>query len=224
MNANQKYSPVPAKSRLTLRDKILSIVKQKPKCSPEEVMRRCKSFTDDQVMHEIDQLHREALLRLQYVPNGAFALVPVKATEEQPVNRPQFKSAFPTILLIDGNMVDRDYYTQRLRVSLPESVVLHAVTGLSGLALCDRQPIDCVVLELDLPDISGFEVLLKLIPRAACPEIPVIILTRLSNPYLLQTAIKNGAAAALHKPLSSGDLLDQAIYKAMASVRRESKR
>ena len=37
---------------------------------------------------------------------------------------------------------------------------------------------------------SGFEVLVKLIPHAYHPEIAVVILTRLNNPYLLDAAIK----------------------------------
>src|SRR5215831_1542507 len=89
------------------------------------------------------------------------------------------------VLLIDGNQEDRNYYTKLLRISSPDLVVLHATTGQSGLALCTRQPIDCVVLEIDLPDMSGFEVLLKLIPRFQDPAIAVVILTRFANPYLL---------------------------------------
>ena len=63
-----------------------------------------------------------------------------------------------------------------------------------------------MVLEIDLPDLSGFEALAKLVPRAYHPEIAVIILTRLPNPFLLN-AIKNGAQVALQKTLGSGDLL-----------------
>jgi len=75
-----------------------------------------------------------------------------------------------------------------------------------------------VVLELDLPDMSGFEVLAKLVPRAYHPEIAVIILTRLPNPFLLDAAIKNGAQAALRKTFGSGDLLAPSILKAISKV------
>jgi DNA-binding NarL/FixJ family response regulator len=84
--------------------------------------------------------------------------------------------------------------------------------------MCARQPIDCVVLEIDLPDMSGFEVLAHLVPRAYHPEIAVIILTRLPNPFLLDLAIKNGAQVALHKTLGSGDLLAPSILKAISRV------
>ena len=40
---------------------------------------------------------------------------------------------------------------------------------------------------------------LQLVPCVLRPEIAVIIFTRLDNPYWLNTAITNGAQAALHK-------------------------
>ena len=129
-----------------------------------------------------------------------------------------------TILLIDGDHQDRDYYIQRLRASSPDYDVVQADTGQSGLNLCARQPIDCVVLEIDLPDMSGFEVLAKLVPRVYHPEIAIVVLTRLANHFLLELALKNGAQAAFHKPLASGDTLDTAILKAISTVRKEKLR
>ena len=133
-------------------------------------------------------------------------------------------SASSRILLIDGNPNDRDYYAHRLEVSLPGCRVVQATTGLAGIALCKEHPPDCVVLELDLPDISGFEVLLKLVPRVYRPEIAVIVLTENYSLHLLKAAITNGAQAALFKGMASGDILEKAILKAMATVQRDRKR
>lgn len=47
---------------------------------------------------------------------------------------------------------------------------------------------------------------------------PVPVLTRLTNPYLLDLALKNGAVAALFKGSTSGDILDKTILKALSSV------
>ena len=65
---------------------------------------------------------------------------------------------------------------------------------------------------------SGLEVLAKLVPRFYHPEIAVIILTRLPNPFLLDLAIKNGAQAALQKTVGSGDLLAPSILRAISRV------
>jgi DNA-binding NarL/FixJ family response regulator len=126
-----------------------------------------------------------------------------------------------SILLIDENPQDREYYAQRLQISSPDYDVVHAATGRSGLDLCARQPFECVILEIDLPDISGFEVLAKLVPRARHPEIAVIVLTRLPNQFLLDLAIQNGAQAAFCKAMTSGDMLDKTILKAISTVQKE---
>lgn len=71
---------------------------------------------------------------------------------------------------------------------------------------------------------SAFEVLVKLVPRAQHPEVAVIILTRLPNQHLWDTATKNGAQAVLYKPMTSGDMLFKAIFKAIAKVAKDHKR
>ncbi|MDF2459405.1 MAG: hypothetical protein K0S79_1821 [Nitrospira sp.] len=41
-------------------------------------------------------------------------------------------------------------------------VIFHAASGKAGISVCETVSIDCVVLEIDLADISGFEVLVQL--------------------------------------------------------------
>lgn len=130
-----------------------------------------------------------------------------------------------SILLIDDNDKDRRYYTHRLKVSSPyDYVIFEAVTGQAGLDLFKAHPIDCVILELGLPDMSGFEVLIKLVPIAQRPEIPVVVLTRFSNGSLIQVACQNGAFAALYKSPTSGDDLDMVVHKALATIPRDHKK
>ncbi len=124
-----------------------------------------------------------------------------------------------SILFIDGNAQDRWYYAHRLKLTSPDYVIFEAASGQAGLDLCSSQLIDCVILEIDLPDMSGFEVLAKLVPIAEYPKVPIIMLTRLSNPDLLDLARKNGAQAALRKIEISDGILDRTILKAIATVR-----
>lgn len=78
--------------------------------------------------------------------------------------------------------------------------------------------VDCVVLDLDMDDSSGFEVLLHLIPDRKRPEIAVVVLTRLKNPILQETVLHHGAQACLVKQCTSAGDLDGAIQKAIVSV------
>jgi CheY-like chemotaxis protein len=104
-------------------------------------------------------------------------------------------------------------------MSCPQYVVLEADSGAAGLAICQSQCVDCVVTELDLPDISGFQVLIELVSHPTHPEQAVIVLTHLRLLALDELARKNGALAYLIKSHASGDLLDIAIRDALAAVR-----
>jgi DNA-binding NarL/FixJ family response regulator len=125
------------------------------------------------------------------------------------------------ILLIDDHEKDRQYYAHRLKVSSPDRVIFEAPTGQAGLDLFKVYPIDCVILELALPDISGFVVLAKLIPIARRPQIPVVVLTEFSNQGLLEVAVTNGAFVSLPKITTYGDALDQVVHKAIATIPRD---
>ena len=123
-----------------------------------------------------------------------------------------------TILFIDGHDHDRQYWVKRLTISSPDWVILEAGTGAAGLSICQSQHIDCVVTELALSDMSGFKVLIDLVPRILHPRIAVIILSRLNFQTLAELALLNGAQTYLVKSRISGDELDRAIRKALATV------
>jgi DNA-binding NarL/FixJ family response regulator len=129
-----------------------------------------------------------------------------------------------SILLIDSNHKDREYNAQRLKASSSRYDVVQAATGHAGLDACARQPIDCVVLEINLPDMSGFEVLAYLVWNACHPQMAVVVLTGLSNEHLLELALKSGAQAALQKKTPSADQLEESILKAIATVKQDRER
>lgn len=129
-----------------------------------------------------------------------------------------------TVLLIDGNAKDLQYYAHRLSVSSPDYVIFEALTGQAGLDLYQSQSIDCVILELGLEDMSGFDILKKLVPIGRRPEVPVLILTRFTNQSLLEVARMSGALVTLQKDMTSGDHLHEVVSKAIATIPRDRKK
>ena len=126
--------------------------------------------------------------------------------------------ATTSVLFIDGYHSDRTYYADQLKCCSSDYEVLEAVDGQSGLSCYRSRRIDCVVLELDLPDMSGFQLLADLIPLAGRPNIAVLILTRLSSQPLWDLAKKKGAYACLLKHHTSQEDLDTVIQHAVALV------
>jgi len=100
----------------------------------------------------------------------------------------------------------------------PEYEILEAADGQSALDLYRSRPIDCVILELSLPDRSGFEILMELIPRVSSPRVPVIVLTRIPYRAVWELAKQQGAQACFHKQHTTAEELDRAIQRAIARV------
>ena len=123
-----------------------------------------------------------------------------------------------TILLIDDDQQDRTYWSNALRSAPYGYAVLEADSGESGFDLFRKHAVDCVVLDLDMPE-SGFFTLLQLIPDCDRPQVAVVILTKLMQPTLLNLAKTNGAYACLIKHVCSLEELTKTIQQAIASVK-----
>jgi DNA-binding NarL/FixJ family response regulator len=123
-----------------------------------------------------------------------------------------------TILLIDGYDQDRTYYADHLKHALSDCVILEAKDGQTGLDLYHSRRVDCCVTELQLGDMSGFNLLVQLVPRASQPAVAIVMLTRSSIPALGDIAKSNGAQAFLVKRLTTGEDLASVIEKAIAVV------
>ena len=128
------------------------------------------------------------------------------------------RSSSATVLMIDDNAEDLKSWSKLLSESSSQYLILKAQTVRTGLDLYKSQKVDCVVLDLDMDDSSGFEVLLHLIPDRKLPGIAVVVLTRLRNPTLHQTVLHHGAQVCLVKQCTSARDLDDAIQKAVCSV------
>lgn len=126
----------------------------------------------------------------------------------------------PTVLLVDPNKDDRQYWAHRLALASSKYVVLEADNGAAGLAICRWQRVDCVLVELSLTDMSGFQLLVQLVPRARHPDIAVIMLTRVALSTMRELALKNGAQAYLVKRQTSADILNHVIRDAISKVPR----
>ena len=129
-----------------------------------------------------------------------------------------------SVLFIDPNDTERTVFVEELKRRSSDYRILEATDGKSGLALYRSfQPIDCVILALELPDCSGFRVLVDLVPIARRPNIAVLMLTNNAQRGLHQFAIQNGAYACFVKAFTSGEDLDRAIQRAVAYVGRMPK-
>ncbi|MBI2189174.1 MAG: response regulator [Acidobacteria bacterium] len=91
------------------------------------------------------------------------------------------------------------------RILAPENVdILTAHSGAEALALARRLPLDLVILDVKLPDLSGVEVLRRIRRRDAV--VPVIIITSYGSPETVRAAMTLGAVDYLTKPFDSDEI------------------
>jgi CheY-like chemotaxis protein len=131
---------------------------------------------------------------------------------------PNLEPLTTSVLLIDGFSADRTYFANQLKHCSFDYQIIEATDGHSGLELYRSRRVDCVVLELTLPDRSGFEVLENLVSSVDRPQVAVIALTHLIHYGVWELAKQKGAYACLVKKLTSGEDLDRAIQQAVALV------
>jgi two-component system phosphate regulon response regulator PhoB len=77
-----------------------------------------------------------------------------------------------------------------------------AEDGESGLEMAKKNEIDLIVLDWNLPDIQGIEVLAKLKEHVSTKEIPVLMLTGHNKIGNIEDAFSLGAEAYVLKPFS----------------------
>ncbi len=119
------------------------------------------------------------------------------------------------ILLVEDNPGDRRLTEIALNEAASDADILaelHAVGTLAdGLAwLADsRNRFTIVLLDLDLPDAAGLEGLRSV--RVACPDVPIVVLTGVSDLSTATEALKAGASDYLDK----ADLRPRTLVRAI---------
>jgi CheY-like chemotaxis protein len=102
------------------------------------------------------------------------------------------------ILVIDDDAQDRDLISAVLEERGYE--VMLAESGRTGLAVCHRQRIDAVVLDLRMPEMDGRSVLQQL--RTLHPSLPVVVFSGEGTEAVELDVLDRGATAFIQKAFS----------------------
>ena len=106
-----------------------------------------------------------------------------------------------TILYIEDNILNAELVEAILRDHRPEIHLITSVLGGSAVKLAIDYAPDLILLDLNLPDIDGNEVLKKLLADDNTNSIPVVILTADATPQQIEKLMTSGARDYLTKPL-----------------------
>jgi CheY-like chemotaxis protein len=137
---------------------------------------------------------------------------------------PNLEPLTTSVLLIDGSKTQRAYWTDQLKRCSVDYEIIEATDARSGRELYQSRRVDCVVLELALPDELGFRLLVDLVPIPNRPHVAVIVLTHMAQRGVWELAKQNGAYACFVKRHTTGEDLDRAIQRAVAFVGQTPKK
>ena len=114
------------------------------------------------------------------------------------------------ILAIEDNPGDAFLIRFYLEEIDPEGYVIHDAGSLAkGLELLESESIDVILLDLHLPDASGLGILDTVVEFR--PDIPVVVMTGLSDEKTGENAVSKGAQDFLVKGRFDGAILDSSI-------------
>jgi response regulator RpfG family c-di-GMP phosphodiesterase len=125
------------------------------------------------------------------------------------------------ILVIDDEPMIRQVFSAFLQKW--GYVTFEAENGREGLDIFERENIDLVLTDLDMPVMAGLEVLAHLFAHS--PETPVVIISGAGQLDDAVQSIKLGAWDYLTKPISNMAMLENTISRCLEKVRlvRENK-
>ena len=105
-----------------------------------------------------------------------------------------------SILVVDDNPENRDILVRHLHRQGYAS--LTAENGRQALDIVNTQPIDLVLLDLMMPEISGMEVLERIQQDPNLQDLPVVVITALDEWDSIGKCIELGAVDYLVKPFN----------------------
>lgn len=120
------------------------------------------------------------------------------------------------VLIIDDDVMN---LKTAERVLTSNYQVLCASSGIEGLQLLEMEEIDIVLLDLELPQMSGMEVLRKIRENLKYENVKVSMLTASGAKEDVIEAMQLGALDFIKKPFLPAELLER--VKKMLAVKKE---
>jgi two-component system, chemotaxis family, chemotaxis protein CheY len=105
-----------------------------------------------------------------------------------------------TILAVDDSATVRKFVSVAL--TMQGFVVVTACDGMDALEKLPNQQVDLVITDLNMPNMDGFELIKALRENPGYKEIPVIILTSLTDDISKDRGAELGVNSYLVKPFS----------------------
>lgn len=114
----------------------------------------------------------------------------------------------PEVLVVDDSKVMRDMVVACLR-PYPGLSFTHASSGLEAIERLSLKPYDLIVLDLNMPDIGGIEVVEFVRGQDTLRHLPIVIVTTRGDETSRARALQAGADRFMTKPFTPDAILGE---------------
>ncbi|MDX1940971.1 MAG: response regulator, partial [Saprospiraceae bacterium] len=114
------------------------------------------------------------------------------------------KNGKPELLIVEDNVEMQELL---LQITSPHFEVLQAANGEIALEILQRHSVDCVLTDLMMPHMDGFELIAALKKNPTWQWLPVVALTARANEQDKLQTLRFGIDDYLYKPFSPHELL-----------------
>jgi adenylate cyclase len=128
----------------------------------------------------------------------------------------------PTLLNIEDNPADTKL-VDKIIARHPGIRLLSAMNGFSGIEMARASQPDVILMDINLPDVSGFKALEILRSDPATAHIPVIALSNNASQINIESGLKAGFFRYITKPMKVDEFmlaLDEALEHSQHRVRQ----
>jgi two-component system chemotaxis response regulator CheY len=124
------------------------------------------------------------------------------------------------VLIVDDSRVMREMVIACLR-GLPGLTFGQAASGLEAIERLSLAPYTAMVLDLNMPDIGGYEVIEFVRGQDKLRELPILVLTTRGDEQSREKALGLGASAFMTKPFTPEAIMD--TVRALLAAGRSNK-
>lgn len=117
------------------------------------------------------------------------------------------------ILIVDDDILSQALVSGIIAAAKPNSRTITANCGREALTICREQPVDCVLVDYEMPDMDGLTLVRHL--REQYPFLPIILCTGAGDELLAAETLKSGATDYFPKNRMSPVALRRAINTAI---------
>lgn len=130
-----------------------------------------------------------------------------KRVKEVVIEKRQVRGRKPLVLVVDDSLSVRKFLSGMLSKHGYEVEV--AKSGTMAIELLNQKEFDAVITDLEMPQVSGYELIEQIRSDPQWEKLPVIVLTGRASKHIEQHITLLGANEFVVKPFKESDLLDK---------------